>query len=129
MPTLGTLTNTTRSMLLLDRVTWCASFGCKFSGLMFRRRIDPTEGLILAERRESRTGASIHMLFMNFPIAVVWLDSALRVVDTTLAKPWRLAYLPTEPAQYVLEAHPDLLNNVEPGDVLAFTPHNTDDAP
>jgi uncharacterized membrane protein (UPF0127 family) len=69
---------------------------------------------------ESRAGSSIHMFFVFFAIAVVWMDSAGRVVDKKLAKPWRPVYAPREPAQYYIEANPELLQRVEVGDVLRF---------
>lgn len=57
---------------------------------------------------------------MRFSIAVVWLDSTGKVVDKTLAKPWRPAYAPSVPAQYFIEANPSLLDRVVIGDVLNF---------
>jgi len=87
---------------------------------MFRRVLGENEGIVLVERRESRLDTSIHMLFMFFSIAVVWLDSKFRVVDVRLAKPWRLFYAPRAPAQYVIEASPSLLEKISIGDELIF---------
>jgi uncharacterized membrane protein (UPF0127 family) len=105
---------------LLDRVTWCHSFFCRLRGLMFRRALAEGEGLLLVERRPSRLDASIHMFFMNFPIAAVWLDAQFRVVDTCLAQPWRPYYAPRAPAQYTLETSPELLKKISIGDELTF---------
>ncbi len=107
--------------ILLARLRWCASFACRLRGLTWRSGLAPGEGLALVERSASRMGASIHMLFVSFPIAVVWLDSGGRVVDTRLARPWRPAYLPHAPAQYTVEAAPALLELVAVGDELEFT--------
>jgi uncharacterized membrane protein (UPF0127 family) len=107
---------------LLSRVRWCSSFACKLRGLMFRRSLRPGEGLILVETRPSRTATAIHMLFVPFAIAVVWLDDNFRVVDTRLARPWRPFYAPAAPARYTLEAAPSLLDQVRPGDTLSFKP-------
>lgn len=74
----------------------------------------------MAETLASRPGAAIHMLFMFFPIAVVWLDNIFRVVDVVYAKPWRLLYMPERAARYTLEAHPDLLKQIRIGDLLSF---------
>lgn len=82
--------------------------------------LEPDEGLLLVERRASRTGTAIHMLFMGYPIAAIWLDDSFRVVDKRVARPWRLAYVPSRPARYTLEANPGLYDQVEIGDVLAF---------
>ncbi len=87
---------------------------------MFRRELAPDEGLLLVQTKDSRMDSSIHMLFMQMDLAVIWIDSSLRVVDTELARRWRLAYFPTKPAQYVLEIPPALLDRFEVGDLLAF---------
>ncbi len=116
----GRLVHAASGEVLLERVRWCESFGCKLLGLMFRRSLGPDEGLLLVEPRASRTASAIHMLFMAFPIAAIWLDDGFEVVDKALARPWRLAYVPARPARYILEASPRLLNHIEVGDKLAF---------
>ena len=87
---------------------------------MFRKSIQPDEGLILVQPGESRTSASIHMLFMNFDIAAIWIDRHLKVVDAQLAKKWRPAYFPSAPATYILEVHPSKFLNFNVGDQLIF---------
>ena len=57
---------------------------------------------------------------MFIPIGVVWLDGHGRVVDTCLARPWRLLYTPRWPAQYVLETTPAILQRVTLGDELEW---------
>ena len=112
--------NETRGGQLLGRVRRCVSFACHLRGLTFRRALGPDEGLLLVGSRESRANTAIHMIFVFFPIAVVWLDGAGRVVDTRLARPFRLAYVPRGPARDVLEGPPGLLNRVEIGNRLSF---------
>jgi uncharacterized membrane protein (UPF0127 family) len=120
VPKQGQLLDASTRDVLLGKVRWCSSFACKFMGLMFRRRLEPGEGLLLVEPRASRSATAIHMLFMAFSIATVWLDDEFRVVDKALARPWRLAYVPAKPARYTLEAAPVLLDRVDIGDVLLF---------
>ena len=117
---LGKLRVVHSKAVLLQRVTWCDTFGGKLLGLMFRKSLGDSEGLLMVEPRSSKVNTSIHMLFMNFAIATVWLDNNLRVVDKVLAKPWRLAYVPAKPAMYTLEARPEILDKIEIGDQLAF---------
>lgn len=107
--------------VLLTRLKWCSSFWCKFKGLMFRRELPESEGLIFVYSRPSKMDTTIHMLFMRFAIATIWLDSQGVVVDKVLAKPWRLAYAPQQPAQYFIEAPPSLLDRVMIGDRLEFS--------
>ncbi|MFQ5408567.1 MAG: DUF192 domain-containing protein [Anaerolineales bacterium] len=105
---------------LVPRVRCCAAFFCKLRGLSFRRRLAAGEGLLFVDRYESRVATAIHMLFMFFPIGVLWLDAGGRVVDTCLARPWRLIYAPRGPARYVLETSPAVLDAVQPGDTLEW---------
>ncbi len=109
-------TNTT----LLTNVRWCDTFLCRWRGLTWRGPLAEGEGLVLVEKRESRLDTSIHMFFVSFPIAAIWLDARFRVVDTCLAEPWRPYYASKAPAQYVLEASPTLLQKIFIGDELAF---------
>nr|MBN1228139.1 DUF192 domain-containing protein [Anaerolineae bacterium] len=106
--------------VLLARLRWCESYWCKFKGLMLRKHLPEDEGLLFVYKRESKLDTSIHMLFMNFAIATIWLDASGVVVDKVLAKPWRLAYAPARPAQYFVEAPPSLLDRVIIGDRLVF---------
>ena len=108
--------------IILARLRWCSSFWCRLRGLTWRSGLAPGQGLALVEAAESRVGTAVHMLFMFFPIAVVWLDSGGRVVDTRLARPWRPIYVPRAPARYIVGAAPALLGLVAVGDELDFTP-------
>ena len=115
-----TLRHTTTGTALLRRVRWGDTFASRLRGFMFRRALAPDEALIMVEPRESQVGTSIHMFFVSFPLGVVWLDNAGRVVDKVEALPWRPYYAPRGPARYILETHPDFLPRVALGDVLAF---------
>lgn len=106
--------------LLLTEVRWCDSFLCRLRGLTLRPPLAEGEGLLLVEKRESRLDTAIHMFFVSFPIAAIWLDARFRVVDTCLALPWRPLYAPNAPAQYTLECHPTLLELITIGDELSF---------
>ncbi|HZW05013.1 MAG TPA: DUF192 domain-containing protein [Anaerolineaceae bacterium] len=98
----------------------CRSFWCRLRGLMLRSRLEPYEGLLMVEPIESRTNASIHMFFMRFPLCVVWFDRSCRVVGTALALPWRPYYAPPAPAKYILETHPDRIDDFTVGDQLVL---------
>jgi uncharacterized membrane protein (UPF0127 family) len=106
--------------MLLTRVRWCASFLCRLRGLMFRSGLRQGEALLFVESKESRAATTIHMLFVPFAIAVVWIDKTGQVVDKVQARPWRPVYAPRAPAKYYLETHPEFLDQVAIGDELAF---------
>ena len=112
--------NASTDEIVLARAKWCKSFWCQFKGLQMQRDLPEDEGLLFDFRRESVATTSIHMFFVFFAIAAVWLDDAGRVVDAKLAKPWRPVYAPAKPARYLIEARPGLLDRVQVGDQLKF---------
>ena len=120
MPEFVSVRNPSRPRDQAPRLRLCTSFGSRLRGLMFRSRLSRDDGLILVSSTEDRIGAAVHMLFMRFPIAVIWLDAEKRVVDKVLAQPWRHALLPTAAARYVLEVHPERLDEFSVGDQLEF---------
>jgi uncharacterized membrane protein (UPF0127 family) len=85
---------------------------------MFRWRLAPNEALLFMESSESRVGTAIHMFFVFFSIGVVWLAADGTVVDKKLARPFRPYYAPRLPAQYYLEASPEILDEVVVGERL-----------
>jgi uncharacterized membrane protein (UPF0127 family) len=96
---------------------WCSSFVCRLRGLTFLRSLPAGEGLLLVEAQPGRAQTAIHMWMVFMPLGVIWLDEAFRVVDTRLARPWRI-YFPSVSAKYVLEGEPGVLECVARGDVL-----------
>lgn len=114
------ITQAQSGAVVLPRARWCNSFWCHFRGLQWRRGLPEDEGLLFVYDRTSISGTTIHMLFVFFSIAAVWLDEQGTVVDAKLAKPWRPMYAPAKPARYLIEARPSLLERVKTGDRLAF---------
>ncbi|MDO9120434.1 MAG: DUF192 domain-containing protein [Anaerolineaceae bacterium] len=96
------------------------TFFSKLIGLMFKQNLDQNSGLLLSDRYESRINTSIHMLFMNFDLCVVWLDKNLLVVDVKEAKKWRLAYFSRAASQHVLETSVTHIKDFSIGDQLFF---------
>lgn len=94
----------------------CDTFFSKFRGLMLTKEPPPDGGIMIVESGESKVNATIHMMFMNYDITVLWLDRDLMVVDKVLAKKWKMYYAPQVPAQYILEIHPDRFDDFEIGD-------------
>jgi uncharacterized membrane protein (UPF0127 family) len=110
--------NLTSGQIIATEVKWCDTFLSKSRGLMFRRAIGEDEALVFAESKESVSLTSIHMFFVFFPIAVIWLNAERKVVDKALARPFRPYYAPRYPAQYFVEGHPNILDKVQVGDRL-----------
>jgi uncharacterized protein len=119
-PTLVDVVNRRTGELLVPAARWCSSRASRLRGLQYRRRLEPGEALILVKQRDSIINSSIHMLWVFFPIAAVWINSTGRVTSARLAKPWHPYYASSEPARYVLEAAPELLERIKVGDELDF---------
>lgn len=101
-------------------VKYCDTFLSKLIGLMFSRELKHDHGIILVENNEGRINTSIHMLFMNYDITVLWLDKQLVIVDKVLARKWRPVYQPKQAAQYVVELHQSKFSEFSIGDQLIF---------
>ena len=113
--------NLSRESAVPARIRICDSFASRFRGLMFRSRLARDDGLLLVGTRDSRLDSAIHMIFVSFDLAVFWIDSRMEVVDKVVARAWRPAYIPSRPAQYVLELHPDLYAAYEIGNKVRIT--------
>jgi uncharacterized membrane protein (UPF0127 family) len=102
------------------RIKYCDTFMTQLRGFTLRPDLSRDEGLILAGKRDSRIDSSIHMLFVSFDLAVVWINSEMQVVDKVLARSWKPAYFSKQPAKYVLEVHPDRWDEFQIGDRVKF---------
>jgi uncharacterized membrane protein (UPF0127 family) len=102
------------------RARYCNTFASKLRGFTFRRQLGHDEGLVLVEKKDTRTETAIHMLFVWTDLAVAWIDSSHTVVHTVLAKSWRPFYASDRPARYVFELHPDRLGDFRVGQRVEF---------
>jgi uncharacterized membrane protein (UPF0127 family) len=115
-----TVANKTRPVGNPPRIKYCGTFLEQLRGFTFRPKLTPQEGLLLVGTRDSRLDSSIHMLFVAFDLAVIWINSEMKVVDKVLAKSWRPAYFSKQAARYVLEIHSDRWGDYEIGDRVEF---------
>jgi uncharacterized membrane protein (UPF0127 family) len=114
------LANQRSGRILARRVTLRRNLWERSLGLMFRRQIDPDEAMVFCLPGSGIREAGVHMLFVPFPLALVWLDGGCRVVDRVLARPWQVGYRPTAPSRYFVEAHSSRLDLVQEGDRLTW---------
>ena len=121
MPRQVLVTNRTHPSIRPISASYCDSFLSRLRGLMFQPGIPLQRGLILVQDRESRLDSAIHMFFCNFELAVIWINNQYQVVDSCLALRWRPFYMPARPSRYVLETHPDHLQDFTVGDQLVFS--------
>jgi uncharacterized membrane protein (UPF0127 family) len=111
-------------MVIIESARWCSNRLCRLRGLQFRRRLKPGEALILVKDKDSIANSSIHMFFVFFPIAAIWINQEGKVTSAQLAKPWRPYYASPEPASYVLETAPEFLGKFSVGDFIDFEDPN-----
>jgi uncharacterized protein len=99
--------------VVCERCELAESFRTKLVGLMGRPSLAPDEGMLF------RPTGSIHMLFMRFPIDVVFCDADLRVVKVVRGlKPWRAAS--ARGAKVAIELAAGAAAGVEAGDRLTL---------
>ena len=112
--------NKDRGMTGSLRIKYCDNFLTQLRGFTFRSRLALDEGLVLVGKRDSRLESSIHMLFVSFDLGVIWINAEMQVVDKILAKSWKPAYFSKQPARYVLEVHPERMDEFQVGDTVQF---------
>jgi uncharacterized protein len=114
------ISNNSRAECKPIQARYCQSFWSQLRGLMFTRSLPENSGILLVQSSDSRINASIHMMFMWMDLAVVWINSELKVVDLVLARRWKLAYLPKQPARYVLETDVSHFGDFNIGDKVSI---------
>ena len=72
-------------------------------GLMFEEKKKFNYALIFDFPIESKIGTSLHMIFVFFPIDVLFLDKNKKVVDKVTLQPFIPNYTPKKAAKYVIE--------------------------
>src|SRR3989338_7990502 len=113
------LINKTKKRIIIKKVKVAKTPAQRMRGLMFSRR--PDYALILCMPRESRIGSAIHMLFVFYPLDVLFLNAKKRVVDKVLSlRPFSLNYVPKRAAKYVVELPEGLGKKAGIGDLLQW---------
>ncbi len=108
------LYNVKKNNLVLENLKLADSFMQRFKGLMGKKKLNKSEGLMLLSCN------SIHTCFMRFPIDVVFLNMDYEVIALKKGvKPWRMvnfvkkAYITVEMSEGTIE-----YKNIEVGDLL-----------
>ncbi len=72
----------------------------QMSGLMFRKGIPSDYSMIFILKKQS--SVNVHMLFMRFPVDVIFLDEEKRVLGFARLNPWT-GYKAMKGIRYVVE--------------------------
>ena len=114
------LRNESTNSEVIGNLKFADNFFRKLKGLMFERRGNFDYGLVFEFAGEAKIGASIHMLFVFFPIDVVYLDSGRKVVDVATVRPWTLNYTPKKAAKFLIELPIGKAKGIKIGDKLSW---------
>ena len=118
------ISNKTKKNIISRQVIPAYSFMSRLKGLMFSNPAD----MILISPREDTVSATIHMMFMRFPIDVIWTNSSNQVVDIKRNVPpfnllnpttWK-TYKPCNPAKHIIELGIGNVGDTKIGDCLEF---------
>jgi len=91
----------TTGKILAQNVEVADTFWRRFRGLMLRRKFPRGSALLFKLSRPGRYG--VHMLFVKFPIDLLYLNENFVVVDICRnLKPWRI-HRPKVKASYIVE--------------------------
>jgi len=101
--------------LIADQVDIACSFYTRFIGLMNKKTIASSEGLLLVDC------PSVHCFFMKFPIDAIYLSDDMRVIYCETLKPWQTGKRVTG-AAHVLELPAGTAEKrIACGDILEIT--------
>ena len=92
------IVNKSKNKIISAKEAICGSFSCKAVGLMFSPR---PKTLFFMFSREQKLG--LHMLFVFFPIDLIFLDSMFRVVELKERFLPFTFYNSKQKAKYVIE--------------------------
>ncbi len=113
--------NLTRDTVLAAAVERCDSVFSRGRGLMFRSRLRESEALLFPFSREQRPW--IHMLFVFFPVDMVFISAEGKVVHLTRAEPFQLRIVPSVPVAALIELPSGSISKSRTalGDRIAFS--------
>jgi len=89
--------------ILMKNVRFARNTLERTKGLMFEDKKKFNYALVFEFPRESQIGTSLHMLFVFFPIDVLFLNKEQKVVDKATLNPFIPNYTPKKAAKYVIE--------------------------
>ena len=82
-------------------VEFAKTFFSQSRGLMFKRDISDNYALVLVFDKPKK--ASVHMLFVRFPIDALFLDDDKRIIKAATLKPWIGMSSSEKETRYIIE--------------------------
>ncbi len=110
-----------KKTILANDIKHCTNIFSRFEGLRFSKPLKEKQAIILEAEKESIRETMIDMLFVFFPIDVLWLDRKKKVVYIRRnVRPFTPLIIPKHPAKYIIELKKGKANNIKIGDTLKF---------
>ncbi len=110
-----------KNIILASKAKYYDHFLPKLKGLMFTLPLRRGHGIVLVASKEGILETMIHMLFVFYPLDIVWLNSDFEVVDLRkMIMPFTPFVAPIKPAKYVIELPHGSLKHIKIGDKLIF---------
>ncbi len=98
------------SLEIAKNIEFCRTLPGQVLGLMFRKQIPEDFAMIFVLEKPSSIG--IHMLFMRFPIDVIFLNKEKRIAGLAQLKPWT-GHKAMKDIKYIIETNPGTIGKYE----------------
>ena len=108
------------SVVLATNAKYCENILPRAKGLMFSKPLKQGSAIVLVSPKEGILETTIHMMFVFFPLDIVWLNKNKEVVDFCKGvKPFTFV-APKKAAKYVLELPCGVCENLKLGDKITL---------
>lgn len=115
------LFNSTKKKQVMAKTRMASTSWNKLKGLMFENHEKFDYALVFLLRKESIIEATIHMMFVFFPIDIVYLNKEQKVVDIAQnIRPFTPSYSPKKPSKFFIELPVGVAKGISLGDKLEW---------
>ncbi len=104
---------------IANEITYAKNIFSQMLGLMMHKSIPEDFALIFIFKKPGTFG--IHMMFMRFPIDVIFLNEEKKIIGTATLKPW-IGHKKMKLVKYIIEMNKGTVErfNLRPGEKLTF---------
>ncbi|NOR59696.1 MAG: DUF192 domain-containing protein [Methanosarcinales archaeon] len=104
---------------IANEISYAKNIFSQMLGLMLHKSIPEDFALIFVLKRSGTVG--VHMLFMLFPIDVIFLDADKKIIGTATLKPWT-GHKRMKGVKYIIEMNQGTVErfNLVPGEQMTF---------
>ncbi|MFW6285823.1 MAG: DUF192 domain-containing protein [Nanoarchaeota archaeon] len=109
-----------KKKIILNDMKYAKNIFSISRGLMFasKKKIEKGMCLVLPLRRDKKFSSSVTMLFVFYPLEILFVNGNYKVVDKIILKPFKFSYIPKQHCKYIIESKPNTFNNIKIGDKI-----------